>query len=98
MNDWCRWNNEADAQKCLDTINGSKYFPFTVIDEITKVSAVSSKQKTLRWDFLTKCEDGKFGFQKPDADMLKKLELDETIFEGSKTEPYDSSWHTAEKS
>ena len=96
MADWVRWDTEADAKKCIDTINGSKYFPVTGVNEATKVSAISSKQQTIRWAFLTKCEDGKFGFQKPDADMLKKIELDKTIFEGSSTEKYNSTWVSGE--
>ena len=95
MADWVRWEKEADAKACLDMINNSKLFPIIGLNAKTLVST-SEKQQTLRWAFLTKCEDGKYGFQKPDADMLKKLELDKTIFEGSSTEKYNSTWVSGE--
>jgi len=96
MSDWCRFDIKKEAEDALLKINSNKRYPFTVVDEKTKVSATADKQQTLRWDYLHEFTDGKWGFRKPDSELMTALELDDKTFDKATIESFNPSWIAAE--
>ena len=61
MAKWYRFKTKAEAEACLNFINGNSKLPITGRNSKTGELA-ESKTKTLKWAEIYDCKDGKFGF------------------------------------
>ena len=98
MNEWYRWNTEAEAQACLAYINAHPSLPLVGNNAKTH-AAQPDKTQTTKWcNEVTACEDGKFGFPRVTQTYLDAVGVDSASaqqFLGTfqpTIEEFDSAW------